>query len=449
MQINQFPETWQQQWQQNGFAKPAVIQEKTYDLLVAGKNVLGISPTGSGKTLAYLLPLLTKVTPKGGTQLLVLASSQELAMQVVDVARVWASLIGLTVQPLIGGANVKRQVEKLKEKKPEIIIGTPGRVLELIKDRKVKANQIKTVVFDEVDQLLLEQSATLIADLNQAVQLSTQKVYFSATGERVIDKVQEMEEVEVIDVRAEDHSQGEITHGFIQVNDRKKLDTLRSLLNVADFYGLLFFTKVTEMDVAEQKLTFNHLAVATLASDQSKSLRKLALDQFRQKRVNGLLTTDIAARGLDIPDLTFVVNYDVPFNAESYVHRSGRVGRMGKKGTVLTLVALDEVDDYKKMMKLLNHETTEFFLYGGKLNLERPVKQAPVVKEATTSPSVAAKVPVAREKTMERVVKSANRQTEKRSNEPTHREEELKRKKSKTRKKNKKNKGARRKPSAE
>lgn len=153
VELTQLPEVWQQRWEKNDFNDFSLIQESTFQQLSDGLDVLGISPTGSGKTLAYLLPLLQKVVKGDGNQLLILTSSQELSMQVFEVAKEWAQDLKLTVQSVIGGANVKRQIEKLKQK-PEILVGTSGRVLELIKQKKIKVQQIKMVVFDEADRSL-------------------------------------------------------------------------------------------------------------------------------------------------------------------------------------------------------------------------------------------------------------------------------------------------------
>lgn len=173
-----WPDAWQKLWQEAGFSAPSLIQDTVYEPLAQGQSLIGVSPTGSGKTLAYLLPLLGKVKPKEGNQLLILTSSQELAMQVTEVARLWGQAIGLAVQPLIGGANTKRQVEKLKAK-PEVLVGTPGRVLELIKAKKIKSQQIDMLVLDEVDQLLKEGQLGLAAKINQTLTKQAQRCFFS------------------------------------------------------------------------------------------------------------------------------------------------------------------------------------------------------------------------------------------------------------------------------
>lgn len=366
----------QKNWEEAGFKKPALIQTKVYDAISEGKNLVGIAPTGSGKTLAYLLPLINTLKAGIPSQVLVLTSSQELAMQVVEVARNWISGSGMKVQPLIGGANAKRQQEALK-KKPELLIGTPGRVLELLTAKKIKAPNIKTLVFDEVDQLVQGQSLQLIQNILKATDNNAQHLYFSATADVVLNELNKIEtELIVVDVSEEDDSQGEVQHFYLETSDRKKVDQLRRLLNLPEFWGMMFFNQLTDMGSAEEKLRFHQLPVASLASDQSKLSRKGAIEQFKRHQTLGLLTTDLASRGLDIEALPFVINVDVPLSEESYLHRAGRVGRMGNAGIVISFVTPQEKSDLMKIAKKLNLELTPIYLFGGELLTEEPVKQS-------------------------------------------------------------------------
>lgn len=366
----------QKNWEEAGFKKPALIQTKVYDAISEGKNLVGIAPTGSGKTLAYLLPLINTLKAGIPSQVLVLTSSQELAMQVVEVARNWISGSGMKVQPLIGGANVKRQQEALK-KKPELLIGTPGRVLELLTAKKIKAPNIKTLVFDEVDQLVQGQSLQLIQNILKATDNNAQHLYFSATADVVLNELNKIEpELIVVDVSEEDDSQGEVQHFYLETSDRKKVDQLRRLLNLPEFWGMMFFNQLTDMGSAEEKLRFHQLPVASLASDQSKISRKGAIEQFKKHQTLGLLTTDLASRGLDIEALPFVINVDVPLSEESYLHRAGRVGRMGNAGVVISFVTPQEKPDLMKIAKKLNLELAPIYLFGGELLTEEPVKQS-------------------------------------------------------------------------
>ncbi|WP_281738205.1 DEAD/DEAH box helicase [Enterococcus dispar] len=368
------PEALLQQWQKAEYKDASLIQERVFLPLKERKNVVGVAPTGSGKTVAYLLPILMQLNPGSGNQLLIFTASQELAMQVVETVRFWTENMALKVQPLIGGANTKRQLEKLKEK-PEILVGTAGRVLELMKTKKIKSHQLQTVVFDEADQLLTGQALEIAKGILQHLDKSCQLNFFSATALAVLPEIKSFtqDNFTLIDVTQEDESQGEVAHLYLITSKRKKADTLRKLLHVKDFRSLIFFNEVTELGAVAEKLQFHHLPVATLASDQNKMLRKTALNAFREAKINGLLTTDVAARGLDLADLPMVVNAEIPMDDASYLHRAGRVGRMGKKGTVITLVAENELSYLKKMAKKLALPLTEIFLYEGKFVTERPV----------------------------------------------------------------------------
>lgn len=363
-------------WNEAGFKKTALIQEKVFAPISEGENLVGIAPTGSGKTLAYLLPLLNRLEAGKASQVLVLTSSQELAMQVVEVARKWLAGSGMKVQALIGGANVKRQQEALK-KKPELLIGTPGRVLELITAKKIKAAHIQTLVFDEVDQLIQGQSLQLIQKILKASDNEAQHLYFSATADAVLEELNQFEsELLVVDVSKEDKSQGDVQHFYLETSDRKKVDQLRRLLNLPAFWGMIFFNQLNDMGSAEEKLLYHELPVASLASDQSKLSRKNAIEQFKKHQALGLLTTDLASRGLDIGALPFVINADVPLSEESYLHRAGRVGRMGNSGVVISLVTPQEKSDLTKIAKKLEVKLAPIYLFGGELLTEEPTRQS-------------------------------------------------------------------------
>lgn len=415
---SKLPEVWQKRWQENHFSEPSLIQQKVFEPLQSQENLVGISPTGSGKTLAYLLPSLLQVQPGGGSQLLILASSQELGIQVTEVARLWAKDVGLNVQPLIGGANSKRQIEKLKEK-PEVIVGTPGRVLEMIKQKKLKAHLLQTIILDEADQLLQPGAIEFVQGILKNTQDSVQYAFFSATAEVALPAIKKIvaQELTIIDVTNENPLNEEVFHYFLNIPKRQIVDTLRRLSHLVDFQGFVFFNQLSELGNAEEKLLFNYVPVASLASDQSKDVRKTALDRFKEKKVRQLLTTDLASRGLDIPNIPYVINVEVPMTKESYLHRSGRIGRMGASGTIVTIVQDHTLRDLKRMTKELAIPVKEIFLHGGELTLEKPLKEEYKEKKMATSV-----------KEVEKKTKTIN-----------HPESKKKKKK----KKNQKNKGAR------
>lgn len=399
--ILELPSNWQKKWEEASFREPTPIQTQLYPLLTEGKSVLGISPTGSGKTLAYLLPLLQTVTKGKGTQLLVLLPSQELASQVAKVTRDWATEQELFVQTIVGGANVKRQLERLK-KRPEVIVGTPGRILELIKTKKIKSHLVNTIVLDEVDDLVADQEYNATKNILKSVLADTQIVAVSATGQVILPELDSLfrEHPEVVDVTSEDTSKGDIIHGYIATPTRKKTDVLRRLAHVPNFRGLVFFNQVSELGVVSERLAYLGINHRTLASDQHQVERKRAIDDFSKNRVPLLLTTDLGARGLDFDGLDYVIQHDVPRDAKDYIHRSGRVGRMGRSGTVLSLVNEGERKELQRLLREYDLTTTELFATHGAVLAERveqddemtvplapKAKEKPVVKRVE-QPSV-------------------------------------------------------------
>lgn len=383
--IKNLPEALQNHWQASGFSEPSIIQEKSFQPLKESENVLGISPTGSGKTLAYVLPLLLNVEKDQGSQLLILAPSQELGVQISQVVREWATLLQLKTQSLIGGANVGRQIEKLK-KKPEVLVGTPGRVLELIKTKKIKSHLLKTIVMDEVDQLFHEKEVNLTKQILASAPTEFQLVFYSATADRVSEEAQKLtDQLTIIDVTNEDQSSGVVNHYFMTLSPRKKSDYLRSLAYTPGFRAMVFFNQVVDLGTAEEKLTYEGVNVVGLASDQNKTFRKLAIDQFSKKSAVMLLTTDIAARGLDFEAVPFVVNAEVPLSEESYIHRAGRVGRMGAAGSVVTFVNDATKRDYQRLMKKIELPSKEIFLYDGAIHLNRKEKTSSEEKNTAST----------------------------------------------------------------
>lgn len=382
--VESFPQEWQEKWVAENFKAPTNIQEKMFLPLKNKQNVLGISPTGSGKTLAYLLPLLLNVEKDGGNQLLILLPSQELASQVAEVVRQWIKPLDLNIQAIIGGANVSRQVERLK-KRPEVLVGTPGRVLELIKAKKIKAHLINALVLDEVDDLVSQEDYNAAKSVMKSVLADTQIVAVSATGQVILPELDNLfrETPEVIDVTSTDKTKGVIKHQYLLTPTRKRSDNLRRLSYIKDFKALVFFNQLSELGAASERLNFLGIDHRTLASDQHQSERKRAIEDFEKNQVPLLLTTDIGARGLDFSDLYYVVQYDMALNAENYVHRSGRVGRMGKAGEVISLVNDREVRELRKMLRSLDNDFSEIFVSHGQLVTERieSISEEPAKKE--------------------------------------------------------------------
>ncbi len=333
----QFPSSWQNQLAQLGFEDLTTIQEKMFEPISAGDTVLGISPTGTGKTLAYLFPSLLKLTPKKAQQLLILAPNTELAGQIFEVCKTWAEPLGLTAQLLLSGSSQKRQIERLK-KGPEIIIGTPGRIFELVKLKKIKMMNVETIILDEFDQLLSDSQYHFVDKITHYAPRDHQLVYMSATAKFDHDKIAE----NTLEISIDDQVLDNIQHFYMQVEKRDKVELLRKLSNVEDFRGLVFFNALSDLGSAEEKLQYRETNAVSLASDVNVKFRKVILDKFKEHQITLLLATDLVARGIDIDSLECVVNYELPRDLETYTHRSGRTGRMGKEGYVITFISHPE-----------------------------------------------------------------------------------------------------------
>ncbi|MDR2465306.1 MAG: DEAD/DEAH box helicase [Streptococcaceae bacterium] len=366
------PEIWKKKWTASGFDQPSKIQSATFKPIFEGKDVLGIAPTGSGKTLAYLLPLLLKVIKGGGNQLIILTPSQELTNQVANVAREWGGLLELQTATLSGGANITRQIEKLK-KRPEVLVGTPGRVMELVKRKKVKLMNISTILLDEVDALIQSSESNFSNQLIHHVPKRFQLVFFSATGTQVVPEVKKLSSDALIyDVTGVDDSKGEVTSFHLNLPLRKKIETLRGLSYVEGMRAIVFFNELQDLGNAEEKLIFEGVQVASLASDQNNLVRKAALEKFKKGELSYLLTTDVLSRGLDIEKLPAIINFDIPYTLDSYTHRKGRVGRMGAEGLILSFVDSSSLKNLKHYEKETDLKSEERFLWGGRLVEEIP-----------------------------------------------------------------------------
>ena len=338
------PTEWQELSDQLGFQEFTPIQTQLFEPLLAGENLLGVSPTGTGKTLAYLLPSLLRLQKKKAQQLLILAPNTELAGQIFDVCKTWSEAIGLTAQLFLSGSSQKRQIERLK-KGPEILIGTPGRIFELIKLKKIKMMNVETIILDEFDQLLDDSQIHFVEKITHYAPRDHQLVYMSATTKFDQEKI--APNTRIIDLS--DQKLDNIQHFYMQVDQRHRVDMLRKLAHVEDFRGLVFFNSLSDLGSAEEKLQYRDILAVSLASDVNVKFRKVILEKFKDKQLTLLLATDLLARGIDIDSLECVVNFDVPRDIEIYTHRTGRTGRMGKEGYVITLVTHPE--ELKKLKK--------------------------------------------------------------------------------------------------
>ncbi|WP_203248596.1 DEAD/DEAH box helicase [Sporosarcina beigongshangi] len=357
--------TFKKKWK---FEHEMPIQTKLIPEILAGKDIVAESPTGSGKTLAFVLPILQLVDGhKKQTQALIMTPSQELSMQIVNVIREWVEGTPITVTQLIGGANMQRQIEHLK-KKPTIVVGTPGRLAELVKVKKLKMHDIRHIVLDEGDQLLSRDHRVIVKNMIDAANPDRQVIAVSATITEEIEVVASkfMNDPIHIQVSAEEMPKsGKVVHSFAKTDVRDKTDVLRGISHLKGIRALAFINNVDQLRMKEMKLKYNEAPIAVLHSEMKKFERQQTLENFRKGELRVLIATDLAARGLDIEGLTHVIHVDVPHTIEQYLHRSGRTGRAGEDGEVLTLLSYAEERDYRKLTKGI--KTVQKVWYKGQL----------------------------------------------------------------------------------
>ncbi len=348
------------------------VQEKSIPLALVGKNILAQSETGTGKTLAYLLPLIEKLQKdKKEMQAIILAPTYELCMQIHNTILELKkeSGVSITSTQLIGSANIARQIEKLKDK-PNILVGSAGRVLELIRKKKITASTIKTIVLDEVDKLLDNKNIPLIKEIVKNTQKVDQFLMFSATiNNSSLQLSKELvEDLEVIRVKGSNKVNEDITHNYIMVEERKKIEYLRKLIHAArPKRAIVFISNSFNVDQTLEKLKFHKINAATIHGDIDKDERKNALESFRKGKIQVLVASDVAARGLDIKGVTHVINLDTPRDPKNYLHRVGRVGRAGEKGEAYSLVDNRDLNNIRIYEKDLNLKFNRKYVYMGKV----------------------------------------------------------------------------------
>ncbi len=367
--LNRMKPFIEENWAKQGFQQPTTIQEKAIPEILDGKDIIAESPTGTGKTLAYLLPVLNKINAESkAMQAIILASSQELVMQILTEVQKWGENSGVRSASFIGGANVKRQLDKLK-KNPHLAICTPGRALELIKQKKLKMHEVRTIVLDEADQLLVPEHIESVRQIIKATQKEErQVVMFSAT---LTDRTEALgkellSEPAVIRVKKDTTIEAAVVeHIYFQAEHRDKIKLMEKISRLENAKVLVFIKDIGNLDVLHEKLAFKDIKTSKLHSDLNKMDRQKYTRLFRSGKTTMLLATDVAARGLDIQNITHVVHYDFAKDKTQYIHRSGRTGRFGKEGTVISLVTEREERELKQMLKELNLPLERKVFYQG------------------------------------------------------------------------------------
>ena len=344
-----------------GFEQPMPVQEEVIPYLLGhGNDVIALAQTGTGKTAAYGIPTLQKVNPKlKAPQALVLSPTRELCLQIADDLNEFAKYIdGLHVAAVYGGASIETQIRTLRHG-VQIIVATPGRLIDLMHRGVVKCDNIENVVLDEADEMLNMGFADSINEIFENVPKDRNTLLFSATMSREVERVAKsyLTDYKEIVVGSRNEGAEHVNHIYYMVHARDKYLALK---RIVDFYPKIFAiifcrTKIETQEVADKLIKDGYNAEA-LHGDLSQQQRDLTMQKFRQHTVQLLVATDVAARGLDVDDLTHVINYGLPDDIENYTHRSGRTGRAGKKGTSISIIHSKEKTKVRNIEREIGKE---------------------------------------------------------------------------------------------
>ena len=331
---------------QLGYEQPSPIQAQSIPILIKGDNLLGVAQTGTGKTGAFAMPLLSRLDNTQKTpQILVLTPTRELAIQVAEAFQTYARhLKKFHVLPVYGGQDMSIQLRGLR-RGAQVIVGTPGRILDHIRRRSLILNKLNALVLDEADEMLrmgfIDDVETILAETPSECQRALFSATMPPTIRRVVKKY--LGDAREVSIASKTKTVERITQFYLIVKGHQKMEALTRILEVEEFDGMLIFvrTKSSTAEVAE-KLEARGFSAAALNGDLSQTLRERTVNRLKKGQVDIVVATDVAARGLDVERISHVINYDIPYDNEAYVHRIGRTGRAGRDGKAILFVAPKE-----------------------------------------------------------------------------------------------------------
>ena len=322
-----------------GYITPTPIQDRAIPHVILGKDVVGIANTGTGKTAAFLVPLINKVRLEPKEQVLIIVPTRELAQQIESELKSLTRGMKLFSVVCVGGANILPQIKALRFKN-SFVIGTPGRLKDLIERGNIRLGDYRSIVLDEADRMLDMGFINDMRYVMKGMAKDRQTLFFSATLSPEIEKLigEFLKEPVRIKVTTGETAKN-VDQDVVNVQGKDKLDVLHDLLNKAEFNKVLVFGRTKHgVEKLAKSLNQRGFKAESIHGNKSQSQRQRSLGNFKENRAQVLVATDVAARGLDIPDVSHVINYDLPMTYEDYVHRIGRTGRGSKKGTALTFV---------------------------------------------------------------------------------------------------------------
>ncbi|MGP9802666.1 DEAD/DEAH box helicase [Rheinheimera sp. NSM] len=342
-----------------GYETPSPIQAAAIPKLLAGEDVLGQAQTGTGKTGAFALPLLARLDPaQNDPQILVLAPTRELAIQVAEAFQAYARYMpAFHVLPLYGGQSYTNQLKSLK-RGSQVIVGTPGRILDHLDRGTLKLDKLRAIVLDEADEMLRMGFIDDVQTIMDATPPGRQVAMFSATMPAPIRAIAQkhLKNAEEIKIASKTSTVERITQRYVMLDGNQKLDALTRLLEGEEYDATIVFvrTKSATEEIAE-KLGARGYAVACLNGDMNQAHRELTIRKMKANQLDIIVATDVAARGLDVERISLVVNYDIPYDSEAYVHRIGRTGRAGREGKAILFVSPRE----RRLLRTIEHATKQ------------------------------------------------------------------------------------------
>jgi ATP-dependent RNA helicase DeaD len=342
---------------EQSITEPTPIQSETIPVLLNGEDVIGQAQTGTGKTMAFLLPMLAKIDPaRDEIQSLIVTPTRELAIQVTAELNqiLSATEDDIHVLAVYGGQDVEKQIKRLKNKAIHIVIGTPGRLLDHVRRETVDFSNVSFLVLDEADQMLHIGFFDEVESIIRETPFTRQTALFSATMSKDIRKIGKryMNNPHNVQIREKEKIVQEIEQEIVETTDRQKLDALsQTIHDVQPFLGIIFCRTKRRVSKLLGDLKARGFLVDELHGDLSQAKREGVMKKFRDAKLQLLIATDVAARGLDVEGVTHVFNYDIPQDVESYIHRIGRTGRAGKDGLAITFVALKDKQDLEMIEK--------------------------------------------------------------------------------------------------
>jgi ATP-dependent RNA helicase DeaD len=339
-----------------GFTKPSQIQEQSIPVTLSGVDLIGQAQTGTGKTAAYSLPIITKMSDETGIKALILTPTRELAVQVNDEIKRLSKYEKLNVLSVYGGDSIDRQIRALKKDSIDIVVGTPGRMLDLIKRKVLHLNKVEFLVLDEADEMLNMGFIDDIEEILSHTPSERQTLLFSATMPDPIAKLAKRymkADAKLVSVKKSTLTVSKIQQSYYMVNAKHKLEALCRLLNLDSPTSAIIFCKTKKgVDDLVHDLQSQGYMVEGMHGDMTQTHRLTTLNKFKKGTLHLLIATDVAARGIDVDGVTHVINYDLPQDVESYVHRIGRTGRANREGSAYSLVTPKDISMVKQIQKV-------------------------------------------------------------------------------------------------